>query len=764
MKTGKEFGFMKPALAGLLGALSMGVCAQTATIDLPKQPLSRALSMLAGEEGVNIVAPEPLVANHDAPAISGTLTIREALNRLLQGTGLQADQQDDKTYVIKARSFAAPATNKESAVLPTITVTDASAASSTGTNFVADSTTTATRTDTPISQLAQTVQVVTKDQLQSQQAQSVEEALRFAGVSIQDSGQGTPTLEIRGFAATTMSNGVGDAGAENNTSTFDGSLQLPTEALDRIEVIKGADSILSGTMAPGGAVNIVTKQPQATPVHEVTLQTGSYGDLMAGIDLGGALTADKQLTYRFVMSAERAGESYGGFEGGKSLYVAPALGWSSGDTSLVVGYQHNVRDEPPSLVTLLTANGPIPISSRELPSVGTLNQSDTLYYDFKQRFGEIFQFESKTQYEAASLKQNNIWFPFLALTPTLEFYDEEFGSLRSYGVSTDNHVQASFETGPVKQKVLAGFSYREYWDDGNEGSGLGFGPFPDPGLTAFSTTPQTYADDGKAYFDSQYLQDQITWNRLHVLASISHGEGWSQTFKSASAWSPNVGVLYQLTDSVAAYASALRSFLPQTNEFLQNGTPAPPMRGRSLEAGFKFNLIDDRLVINAAVFRNSAENETRSLPGTVFYTLVNESSRGVDLSAIGRLFTGLNVVANYTYLDELNRNSTLTGLPRHVGSVWLTYDFPGEHLHGLGAGVGVQAQTGAKTTLSDGTSARTPGQAQTDFSVYYKAKDWQLSLAVKNVFNRTLYSSETVGNEAFVLPGRLVYLTGRYKF
>jgi iron complex outermembrane recepter protein len=764
MRTKKRFGLMRPVVAGLIGMTSYGVFAQAAMIDLPSQPLSRALSTLAQAESVNILAPDALVADRQAPAVSGKLSIGEALDRLLEGSGLQAEKQDENTYVIRKRTSSAPNLKAESAVLPTITVADA-VLSSQGTNFIADSTTTATRTDTPIAQLAQSVQVVTKDQLQSQQTQSVAEALRFAGVSVSDDGTGTPSLQIRGFSATTMSNGVSDGGSENSSSpTFLTGLQLPTSAVERIEVIKGADSILSGAMAPGGVVNIVTKQPQATPVHEVTMQTGSYGDLMAGVDLGGALTDDGHLTYRFVMSGERAGESYGGYEGKKSFYVAPTLGWSSGGTSLVVGYQHNVADTPPVLTTLLTPNGPVQISSRPLPSGGTLDQSDSLYYDFKQRFGEIFEFESKARYTAATLGQDNVWLPLVALSPSAVLENEQFGSFKEFAVSTDNHVQASFQVGPVKQKVLAGFTYSEFWGSGTSGSALGLGPFPDPNLKPLLTFPASYADFGKSYFDSQYLQDQLVWNRLHVVASISHGEGWSQEFSSASAWSPNLGVLYQLTDSVAAYASALRSFQPQTDELLQNGTPAPPMRGRSVEAGFKFVLLDDRLVMNAAVFRNSAENEARVIPGSNFYSLVNEASRGIDLSATGRLFAGLNVVANYTYLDELNRSKSLTGLPRHSGSMWLNYDFPGERLHGLGAGVGIQVQTGAETVLTSGASARTPGQAQTDLSLYYHAKDWQMSLAVKNVFNRTLYYPETENNDAFLLPGRLVYLTGRYKF
>jgi iron complex outermembrane recepter protein len=106
---------MRRVLAILAGLLGIGLRAQTVTINLAPQPLSHALSALASVEGVNILAPEALVTNREAPGVSGTLTVRDALERLLQGTRLDAGQRDEKTYAVRRRVPAPQSTSETNA-------------------------------------------------------------------------------------------------------------------------------------------------------------------------------------------------------------------------------------------------------------------------------------------------------------------------------------------------------------------------------------------------------------------------------------------------------------------------------------------------------------------------------------------------------------------------------------------------------------------------------------------------------------------------
>ncbi|WDD92098.1 TonB-dependent receptor [Burkholderia sp. FERM BP-3421] len=744
----------------LLGGCGLAI-AQTVVVNVPAQSLSTALVALSHQGKVNILAPDALVANQKASAISGELTIREALDRMLNGTGLKAEQELNGTWVIVAtlpRKPVAPTTGGAPAVLPTIVVRDRALSRDTG--FVAHSTSTATRTDTPIGQIPQSIQVINQDALKSASVRSVTDALAYiGGVQVADQGGGIPNVLIRGYQVSTMSNGVGDISAKNSAT-----LATPMAGLERIEVLKGADSILAGAMFPGGIVNIVSKQPTAIPTHELTIQAGSYGDWLGAVDLGGPLTQDRRLTYRFVLSTERVGQTFGGYDGGKTLYVAPSLGWTAGGTEIVIGYQHLSRDLPAVPETLVESSGPIALNGvRPTPLGNTLVQSDKLYANFKQQLGKYLQFESKTLYEASSMKTDHLYSLYSGDTLDATSFTGNSGLQRSWGFSTDNYIRARFSIGSVKQELLAGFNYSLSWADRNMSDMNMQAPFPAPSLPAI-TNPRYFYEGVKNYFKNFYLQDQLTWGNFHVLAGIAHGTTWQQGDNSEAAWSPNIGVLYQLTDSVAVYANALRSFVPQGGALLMGGGTAPPNKGRSVEAGFKFNFLDDRLSGTAAVFRTENTDVLQYVPGELFPRLIGDMiARGVELNATGRLLPGLNIIASYTYNNQLKVPMGASNIPRHSGSLWMTYDLQGERWQGWGVGGGIQARSGYQFTNA-GVVYRLPGQMQTDLSIYYRTKRWSTTLAIKNLFDRQLYQNSAYGGVVGLEPGRLVYLTGRYNF
>lgn len=189
---------------------------------------------------------------------------------------------------------------------------------------------------------------------------------------------------------------------------------------------------------------------------------------------------------------------------------------------------------------------------------------------------------------------------------------------------------------------------------------------------------------------------------------------------------------------------------------------APPKTGRLVQAGFKFNFFDDRLSVTADVYRAALTNVATDIPGTGFQVLAGSLvTRGVELSVNGRLFPGLNTSANYTYSNQVVVHDGASEVPRHSGNMWMIYDLQGERWHGWGAGVGIEARSGYQF-YSD-FICRIPGQMKTDLSVYYHAKQWSATLGVKNIFNRTLYESQS----SIALPlqaGRLVFLTSYYNF
>jgi iron complex outermembrane receptor protein len=743
-------------------------------------PLRSALDTFAAQAGVSVSYVPGIVDGKVSPELAGSFTVEQAMTRLLAGSGLYAQSPAAGTYVILRMAQADPESPLESGdtrgatQLPAIPVT-ANAITGLGYHdegFVAQTTRSATRTDTPIAELAQSVEVVTLDVMRSQQTQSVRETLgNVSGVTTYDEGTQGLTINVRGSTAPILKDGDLDVSGY--------AVTMPIAAIERVEVLKGANSILAGPMSPGGVINIVTKKPQADPVHDLTMQTGSNGDWLTSADLAGALTPDRLLTYRFVLSGEAVGQKTDGYDGMRDFYLAPSLGFDYRGTHLIVGLEHDVQRLPQTGFTVLGPQGPYPLDTPiGRPDDRRDLRSTSLFYDFAQELGRDWTFRSKARYV-----NSNVYSSYYGLADVTGLpgtaSDSSVSAVEGtlvpvgetidyYSWSTEQSVTGKIRTGPVSQTVTAGFSYGETWATAKGGTGdavtlpLGDGS----ALPPINMPTANAMNIAKQYDSNPFLQDQIQLGRLHVLASVGHPREWSSQQAPASAWTPNLGVLYALTDSVAVYLNVLHSFFPQASVVLPGGDFAPPRTGSSTEAGAKFSLFDDRLTMTAAVFRATEKNAATLLPdGSGLYTLSPGSvRRGVEFDATGRLLPGLNLIASYTYSSYVSVVDGFSQLPKHQGSFWMTYDLQGERWHGWGGGVGVRARSGYGATSTAGAVYPMPGQARTDASVYYHAKKWSATLGVKNVFNRRLYGDYATSLFVAEEPGRLTYLTGVYHF
>ncbi|MEM1311386.1 MAG: TonB-dependent receptor plug domain-containing protein, partial [Cyanobacteria bacterium P01_H01_bin.153] len=196
--------------------------------------------------------------------------------------------------------------------------------------FVPDAST-ATRTDTPLLDTPQSIQVVPQQVLQDQQILRVDDALRnVSGLEgrVDTFGAGT-NLTIRGFTA----------GSSNNDGAIlrDG-FRVPvnlsrqeTANIERIEVIKGPSSVLYGLNDPGGLINLVTKRPLSEPFYDLEIQAGSFGLIRPSLDLTGPLTEDGRLTYR-LNAAYQHEDGFRDFETEtNSFFIAPIISWDIGD-------------------------------------------------------------------------------------------------------------------------------------------------------------------------------------------------------------------------------------------------------------------------------------------------------------------------------------------------------------------------------------------------------------------------------------------------
>lgn len=318
-------------LAGIVLPAHAQAPSAAVPISLPAQSLGTALNELARQAKLQLMVHPDLVAGKMAPAVSGTLTVRQALERLLVGSGLEATAQGN-AIVVKPIPVASSTTATLSQV--TVTANRESADGPVG-GFVPKRSSTATKTDALLSETPQSVSVIPREQIQAQAADSLDQALQYtAGVSMFEGG-GTRSVGtrfvVRGFST------LGTAALYLNGS------KLPTNSLtgamepfhyERIELLKGPASIMYGQTTPGGVINLVGKRPTAEPVREVELQAGSWNRKQVAVDLGGPATQDGRVRYRLT-ALQRDSDSMVKENPNDRTSLAGALEWQLTDSTML---------------------------------------------------------------------------------------------------------------------------------------------------------------------------------------------------------------------------------------------------------------------------------------------------------------------------------------------------------------------------------------------------------------------------------------------
>ncbi|MCJ2111882.1 TonB-dependent receptor [Methylobacterium sp. E-025] len=322
--------------AGALALALAGGCrpAQAQTVyafDVPRGDLAEVVTRIARTAGRPIVFPAALARGRMAGPIGGRESVEAALGQALAGTGLQVAPGAGGSLTIRAASgpvAGVPA----GADLAAIDVTDAGGipgGSHGDQGFQpGDAGETIRIGDAPAREIPISISTVTQKVLESQVVTSTADAVHnVAGVNLTPaaSGIGRPNFTIRGFTQASYNvNGMPN-------DTID---QVPIDAVERVEVLKGPTSILNGVSDLGGLVNVTLKQPTSETIRNLTVRCGSYNYKTIAADLGGRVEGLEGTTYRFVTSGNHADQNYAGYKDPHEILVAPSVRWQGQDLML----------------------------------------------------------------------------------------------------------------------------------------------------------------------------------------------------------------------------------------------------------------------------------------------------------------------------------------------------------------------------------------------------------------------------------------------
>ncbi|MDE4913538.1 TonB-dependent siderophore receptor [Methylobacterium sp. 092160098-2] len=635
---------------------------------------------------------------------------------------------------------------------------------------------TATRTDTPLRDTPQSVQVVPRDVLVDQQDIRLSDALQNVS-SVQPGGtiQGrSDTFIIRGFRTQTYAI---DGVLLNQAGNFS-SVTRDLADVERIEVLKGPASVLYGRGDPGGLINIVTRQPTLTPSGDINLQGGSFGFRRVQGSVSSAIEGVEGLSGRLSFAAQ-SDPTFRNFYGRDNArtFVAPAFAWTPTPDTRVTFLGEFTRVDNQYDEGLVARNGRVP-----LDNVARYYGEPFSRYNGSANFGLL-----KVEHDLnanITLREvlNAQWGGFdllatraIGLTNrNTQVTRRETAVYSTYAaVDSQTEMVAKFDLLGFRHTVLTGVEYtngyrRAYQTQSTNFPSVSFlNPVPGSpivGLQFQSDLKQKNALTGL------YVQDQIDLGLgLQMLVGVRYDTGTQYYFsrvptsrtippeQQLSGTSPRVGLIYRPVEPLTLYASYATSFKPQTDN-VYNAVNPRPETGELYEVGSRLDLNPD-LTLSTAAFRIIRNNVSAADPVNTGFSVITgqQRSQGVEADLAGQVLPGWKVIGGISVLDaRITKDTTfavgnrLVGAPAFSGSIWSTYQFQEGFLLGWNVGAGITYVGRRAGDLNNSYSVG--GYARLDAAVFYDLSEHaRFSINARNLTDRRYI--EQPFNQFNNLPG-----------
>ncbi|MRW90198.1 TonB-dependent siderophore receptor [Duganella sp. FT80W] len=616
------------------------------------------------------------------------------------------------------------------------------------------------RSDASLFETAQSVTVVTGQQIEERQAKSVAEALDgVAGVTSGAYGRrGWDDFMIRGqiSSAQTYVDGLRTQNSTNVLRAED------IFGLSSIEVVKGPTSVGFGMALPGGLVNLTTKRPQADSFFNAGLSYGSYDQKDATIDLNVAPKGSSKGAYRLVahVSDQNDPTDHVYF---KSQYVAGSYNFdlnASNELSVIASYQHReyIRNQGVPLNWSEKYGRSIFVGEPDRPykvDVYRLGSNYTHYFSDGWTFKQNLTVTSGSSWTNSVFAAGAAKFPLVARQ--INNQDKQ-----DLNVAMDNYFQRSFDFGRVKYDIVTGLdTMRErsdYYQRVDSVNALNADTLV-YGITSIKLgTPSrdvTYTQDIGLYLrntikiDNRWivgLSGRQDWARVKV----QHLLGGADAINSNTAFTGNASLMYRINDAFAPYASYATSFMPGT-DLGANGTLLKPETGKQTEVGMKFQGYEQRLQGYVSAYDLTRQNVTES-DATLGYSVQTgeQVTKGFEAEVAASLTKQWNMSASYSYIPFAKTTESLTTsdigkrinlVPKNSVGLFTRYYFSPNKM-GWNAGANARFQS-ARTAQRGVNYVALAEHTVFDANAGYEAGAWSVNFSIKNLFDKEYIQGTT---------------------
>ena len=685
-------------------------------LNIPAQSLASALNELGKQANLQILYSPDQVQGIKSHSVSGSLEPVKALESLLQGSGISYQLNGD-TVILSApqgKGLELGATNISGEGMGRSLTTEDTHSYTTG------ATNSSTKLPLSIRETPQTVTVITRQLMDDQAAQSIGDVLRNApGISTQAYDSDRMEYSARGYAITNFQY---DGVNTQYDGVFDeGATKVDMALYDRVDIIKGATGLLSGSGEPSATVNLIRKKPTREFKASVTASAGSWDNYRTEGDISGPLNEDGSVRGRFVGVYQDA-DSYRDHASKKNdVFYGIIEADLTPDTLFTFGMDYqNIKPRGSSW----TGN-PYYFS----------NYTKT---DFSRSFNPATDWSRRdvqAQSTFASLEHRfaNDWKVKGTLTQQTNDHDTQLASASGgmpdpvtgkgmffyWGKWEGHRVQNTADinaTGPFslfgrEHELVVGATSQSSRQTGATFDASQVGAVPGSIFDWSGDYPKPYFPKNGKYEKNQNQNSAYIAARFKptddlalILGSRLSDYQYNDTYKyyvQSARFSDNkttskqhgkvtpyAGVVYDLNETYSAYASYTSIYKPVT-ERSKSGTTLAPTEGNSYEIGLKGEYFDGRLNATAAIFRTEQKNlavvDGIDAANETYYKSVDgATTKGIELELAGELMPDWNVMAGYTYAQTKTEDGGRlygypleTTKPENVARLFTSYRLPG---------------------------------------------------------------------------------------
>ncbi|WP_447930200.1 TonB-dependent siderophore receptor [Sphingopyxis fribergensis] len=633
-------------------------------------------------------------------------------------------------------------------------------------------------TGLPLSPLEtpQTISVITRQQIEDQGFNTINDALDFTvGISKKDIDRGRSAITARGFEVQNFQ--LDGAPFENGNVGFG---ETSTAQYERVDLVRGAAGLMQGAGDPSAVVNLIRKHATASEfAGDIRIEAGSRDRFAATLDVQSPLNAAGTVRVRAVAQAYTQ-DSFVDLEKKKGLLLYGVIDADLGDrTTLSIGasYQRDERDG------IMWAQLPYwysdgtrtdwPRSKTTGTDWGLWNTTEiSAFATLTRKLGGDWQIRGDVGYHKGLENSKLLWLDGLpdrvtgaGVSTSGYWYKTEpeqwHGSIQASGSFTLLGGRHDLAFGAMASRVDNGWTNRDpvaidpiadfnsfdgrlaepEWGDRYDMSGFGN-----------TTQAAVYASTRISLIGGLKL---IGGGRVSYYKREEHQSLYSSpyTLSYKGQITPYVGLVYNLTDNLSAYASYTNIFKPQGDLRDRNNNLIDPLEGTNYEAGLKALLLDGQLLATASVYRIEQDNLAVAdglIPGTpiqAYRGMKGTVAKGYELEIVGKITPQWDVSAGWSDYSAKDADGAhvLAHQPRRVFNFSTRYDFTGT-LDGLSIGGAVKWESRPPVTaVNPGSNVEErigqPAYAIANIMARYDLTEaLSLQVNVDNLFDKRFFS------------------------